>query len=440
MSSFSNTTTRIIDPVLDRKNNRLEFRLGGSAPTCYLSNMRLLNIGITSDNAGDSYNKALGCLGAIRSISLLDGSVLLDQLQSSAIVSAWKATQKRNDENLSTERYLKYNALGYVASGEYSVTPPNYDADDIQVSVQNPHANSTLVGKEAWINLRDMLSFLSSSMEVPTNVYKQLRLVVEYNSAGAMRYLVGRNDSTIETTQNGLLMVDEINDGELKDAMMANYKGVVFRPLEVDSVVAPGGTGAGEPFNGLANTSAVTAQKEQNNSYLVNGFNGKKLHRIAVTQTPTAPATWTNGTANEGLASVASVASWKNSLQIRINGANKMSGAGQTQSATGDGSNRKLAFLNDTWGVSNIVQSFNQTKLNKSSDYLDAGPLELQGEQQFLACEVKDLVREFQLFYNRTGVYNNPKSVQQLQLNIIGETEKAVVLNNDNSYNVVYTQ
>ena len=225
---------------------------------------------------------------------------------------------------------------------------------------------------------------------------------------------------------------------------MKEYKGVVFKPLEVDSVVVEGGNSAGgggatDPFNSLANTPTGSRLK-QSKSYLLNGFNDKKLHRLAIAQTPTSSATWVDTNVNTGLASVASVAQFHNELQVRVNGANKLAGQGQSQSATGDGSNRKLRFLNDTWGVSNVVQGFNSTGTNKQADYLATDVVPLVGEQQFLGLRIGEYIRELQIFYNRDGVFNNPKSTQQLTLNVIGEVEKAVIVNSDNSYNVVYAQ
>lgn len=440
MSSFANSTTRIIDPVYDRKNQRLEFRL--HPDTLYLSNMRLLNIGITSDNGADNYNKALGAYGAIRSISLLDGSQLLDQLQSVPVVQTFKNLNRRNDTQLSTGRELYWSNYGFTSQGKYTVNANAIQRSSIKVNIQNP--NNALAGKEAWISLRDCLSFLENSMSVPTNVYRQLRLVVEYNDPSVLKFLCNNENATHNTTENALLVVDEVNDGDLKERMMKEYKGVVYKPLEVDSVVVEGGNSAGgggatDPFNSLANTPTGSRLK-QSKSYLLNGFNDKKLHRLAIAQTPTSSATWVDTNVNTGLASVASVAQFHNELQVRVNGSNKLAGQGQSQSVTGDGSNRKLRFLNDTWGVSNVVQGFNSTGTNKQADYLATDVVPLVGEQQFLGLRIGEYIRELQIFYNRDGVFNNPKSTQQLTLNVIGEVEKAVIVNSDNSYNVVYAQ
>ena len=53
MSSYSNVTPRIIDPVFDR-SNRAEFRL--PAGNVYLSSMRLINIGAVTATAATNYN------------------------------------------------------------------------------------------------------------------------------------------------------------------------------------------------------------------------------------------------------------------------------------------------------------------------------------------------------------------------------------------------
>ena len=168
MSSYGNITTRIIDSVFDRANLRVEFRL--PADNLYLSNMRLVGLGIFSSNAGSSYNELLGALGGVKNISVFDGSTLLEQMNRAEILNAFKAQQRVNDENLSVNRELKHNALGFNVQGEYAITAGQVDDNNIQLVEQNPQTNN--VNERAWLSLKAHLSFFRSSMTIPTNVFR----------------------------------------------------------------------------------------------------------------------------------------------------------------------------------------------------------------------------------------------------------------------------
>jgi len=436
MSSYGNVTSRIIDPVFDRSNLRVEFRL--PADSCYLSNIRLINIAINSDNAASSYNPQLGALGAIRNISVFDGSVLLEQLSDATLINAFKNVQAENDYNLSVNRFLKYNANGYTMSGVPSfVNNTELAKNSYQLRVQNPVANN--VGSKAWISLRDCISFLRSSSVVPTNIYKQFRIVVEYNDAAALKYLTSVTNAAVSTSSDALLLVDEVNDGDAKDSMMRNYEGVSYRPLEAERVVVPA----------VANVNDT--ESEQSLSFLVNGFNNKRLNRLLVVQQSGDSTTYdvTNTTVGNGI--VSSVPQWKTRFNIRVNGKNVLAGDGISGSTAnsahraGSSANRRLAYLTDTWGNTNLTANMNVVAYNDQANFSDT---ELQArEQDYLGLMVQDHIQELQIQYARTtlgdgsvtGAGNLPQR-QQLLLNVFGEVERAVVVGAGGSYNVVYTQ
>lgn len=435
MSSYGNVTSRIIDPVFDRSNLRVEFRL--PAESCYLSNMRLINIAINSDNAGTSYNPQLGALGAIRNISVFDGSVLLEQLSDAPLLNAFKNVQAENDYNLSVNRYLKYNANGYTMSGVPNFTNNTELArNSYTLKVQNPVANN--VGQKAWISLRDCISFLRSSSVVPTNVYKQFRIVVEYNDASALKYLTSVSNANVVTSQDALLLVDEVNDGDAKDSMMRNYEGVSYRPIEAERVVVP------------AVTVADDTESEQSLSFLVNGFNNKRLNRLLVVQQSGDSSTYDVANANVGNSSVASVAQWKTRFNIRVNGKNVLAGDGisgtssTTTNRAGSSANRRLAYLTDTWGNTNLTATMNVVAYNDQPNFSEQDLRERH--QDYLGLMVQDHIQELQIQYARTALGNsstngsNLPQRQQLLLNVFGEVERAVVVGAGGSYNVVYAQ
>lgn len=441
MSSFGNTTSRIIDPVFDRAGFRAEFRL--PTDSVFMSNIRLLNVGALAGVGNDSYNPLVGALGAIRAIAIYDGSTMLDQLQIAQPVLALKAALRRNDDNLSTGRYLSHVGTGYVAQGEYTIAPltSQIDQNNIKVQIQSPQVNNA--NKEAWISLRDLLDFCRSSMIIPTSTFKQLRIVVDYQPTAFIKQnVLQRNDGDpVSSTSNALLVVDEVNDGELKDRMMQSYSGVVFSPLETDVVVA----NVPPPLADVVGSD----QTPISTSYLVHGFNNKHLKRLAIMQQPTDSTTWTAGAENDGYAGFASVAQWRSAYQVRVNGVNVLPGNGISGTASGltaplaqggSRANRTLRKMNDAWGSGNIINGQNMCGLvDQQSVVGDGQVIKSMGDLDILACRVEQNVDELQLTYSRYGAVNNPKMNQVLNLVLIGEVEKAVVMRSDGSYNVVYT-
>ena len=437
MSSYGNITTRIIDSVFDRANNRVEFRLPHD--TLYLSNMRLVGLGIFSSNAATSYNELLGALGGVKNISVFDGSTLIEQMNRAEVLNAFKAQQRVNDENLSTNRHLKHNSLGFNANGEFTVTAGAINLNNIQVTEQNPQGNN--VNERAWVSLKDHLSFFKSSMVIPTNIFRQFRIVVEYLTSGAMAQATSVNNATLSTglsatgDPNVLLIVDEVNDGDMKSSMMKSYNGVVYRPIEADSVQVPA-------ITGLANTAA-DQEKEQSNTFLINGFNNKRLLRLLAVNTPNDKATFTNGNDNTNLGGKGSTAQHKSEFQVRVNGANKLPSNGIAGSTTGAVGNRRLAYLTDAWGACNIITGGNQTCFGVDLAttppiHYNTALLNYIGNQDYVGLVVDEEIKELQITHARTGVFGNADTSQGLTLNIFGEVEKAIVMRGNGSYNVVY--
>ena len=89
--------------------------------------------------------------------------------------------KKTNDENISLNRRLNNVGLGFVQSGQQGQTATNVLGDaDFQLNGQNLIADN--VGKKSIWVLLNVLPFLRESMVVPTSLYKQLRLEVNYHS------------------------------------------------------------------------------------------------------------------------------------------------------------------------------------------------------------------------------------------------------------------
>ena len=437
--SFSNVESRILDPVFDRSGLRVEFRL--PAETAFLSDLRLINIGLTSTSATDSPNPLLGVLASIKRVQILDGSTMLDQINVATLYNAFRSANQVNDSNLSMNRFLKYVRTGYVFQGDFSINAGNqFNVGEPVIKEQNPntYTANAIDSKRAWISLKDLLPFLRSSLVLPTTVFKQLRVVVEYNSSAEMKFLTRDSTATKVSSADALLLAEEVGDGDMKDALMREYKGAVYRPIESEQVIAPA-------ITGLANV-AGQGTKAQQNSYLLTGANGKRLIKMAVIQTPTDSTTWLNagGVAGDvkSTGSLASVAQFKTRVQVDVNGVPKLPSAGMVASNTGSCGNRRLAYLNDSWGLFNILPAQNEINYSthRTQKFFDDNLVDSVGQQDYIGIMIDDNIQELKLHYDRTGVFGNDNLNQQLQLNCLYEVEKAIVMNNDMTYNVIYTQ
>ena len=129
--------THLVDPIYDTSRFQTEFRLSGG--TVYLSNMRLLNVGCTTD-AAVAYNALAGAYSVIKSIHLYDGNQLIDQLLEANVWAAFSQYNKRNSHSVDMEtwnsrmqraRHCGHRAAkmvpAYATDGAQPRQPPGWD-------------------------------------------------------------------------------------------------------------------------------------------------------------------------------------------------------------------------------------------------------------------------------------------------------------------------
>lgn len=434
--AVDNSTTRIIDPVFDRANFRAEFKL--PAQSVFQANLRLLNVGISSTGA-DSYAMTCGALGAINSIQLYDGAQMLDQITDFSTYASWFNLNKTNETNMSVRRHLDYNALGFIQQGTVTESagpnvPGQFSRGDMVFKTQNPVADQIPAGgtpKTAWVDLRSMLPFLRSSMVLPTSLFTQFRIVVQFKSQGGLSHIVQADRTATLLTQVGTVLVaEEIEDGPLKEQMMSQYAGVRFEPVEFDQVsLEPIVTAATNP-----STQLIAVPSD----FLMHGFSNKYLRKVLIIKTPTDSTTWVDGVKNQGYGSLGSSALWNETLQIRVNGVNKLAGSGV------EGKNRRLAMVTDAFGDINLIPGQQLTGSELWANYVDGtadGLIETEAQVDYGGMTIEEYVDTFQVFLNRTGVDLNPYLNQRIDLKVMGIVKKSVLLDGSGrGYSVVYDQ
>jgi len=440
----SDITTRVLEPS-NHSNGRTEFRLDNNS--CYLSNLRLINVGGTT-NDGAYANQAEGPRCVIKQIELYSGNQLLDQIVNFNQWDVFRTMTSSNDSQLSKGQALRQTEWGFVAAGQADWADPDTDPDPSQSSIKvtklftQGASNLPAVAdlkKTAWVSLQDVFSFLASSIHLPTGILKDLRLVVIYNNLAEMNKLSTRNDQTAFAPTRPLLIADEVNPGPMFDSFVASYKGVNYTPVEGDRVIQPA-----IALGDLADTAAGS-QLEKNSNNLMNGFTNKYVEKLVIMFQGTDANTWVNPVsagagggagANYNNALVGALGSsnqWRQRVQVRVNGANKLPRQGL------EGKNRTLAMLADHYADYVNSQASNWVGVQDRTQVTTLDP----SFGNYVCIPVEENVSELQITYQRYGIYgataaSNAGTRQQLVMNVFGIVRKSLMVRDNGSFVIQY--
>ena len=429
MSSASNVL--YIEPSFNSNKFRSEFRLPAENGV-YKTDMRLTGVGLTkNDNGNDLYNILTGAYGVIQSIEIQSGAQTLDQVRNFSQYVALKNLLHSNNENSGVFRYLGKNGLGYVADGDTSFDaagdPVVDGANGVKITNQIPTYGPTLFGADAaardkatnfgWLDLKACLGFLRESPYVPTNVYPDLRIVVNYESSAQLQNVV--DTANIDVGTNKPLLICEYEpDVNVAMALMNNYEGVSFNSVEHDSV--------------LLSSSAVgqDALLAQEDSFLLKGFNDKYIEKMVIVNTPQDQASWRTGNDNIPSSNLGSVSQLDWAVQVRVNGQEMF----PSPSGMLEGKNRRLGVLVDSWGSTNIAPFQNMCGNSGGPDKIYAAQIRgTEGQMDYTGFRLDDIVREMKLNVERTAVGGSPGDAtanpglrQALRLNIFGISRKNI--------------
>lgn len=405
-----------IDPSLDQSNFRAEFKFDPS--TVYLSNLRLCNVGILADIG--NWNVGSGCLDCIKTIQLLDGAgQVLDQLRFTDKYSHFKNYGKSNEMNKSLYRHLVGSNMGYEVKGyQVSGASPSGPLETVIGTPQTPPTyeqdpEDTFPG---YIDLRMLLPMLNSVLYLPTQVFKNLTLRIEFKSA------VGSNQNTLTP----LLIADSLANLEMASKVAQNFQGATYVSVEHDSVVID----ALSPTS--TNQNPVQAVKK-----LMRGFDNKHLNRLVLMKEPASNST----EVPTELGSNTSQLYFRERENLRVNGRNLLVEDMNTP-------NKALAKLTDVYGSHNSY--INQNALNQTGLAIATLATQLSnmlGGQDFRAFLVDEYVEDMEVSFGRTGVYKNTETDEanklhklnnQLTIHAFGEVKKTLQVNKDGSYLIAY--
>lgn len=407
-----NIRTSILDPRLDKSNKIASFSLD-SVDSVYLSNMRLMNIGVTATAA--DYNAATGAYETIERLTLFDGNTQLAQQIQFPRWAAFKNYHKSNEANRSINHFLNGSGMGYEVkdldvSGAQSanIEPTNavkgFTADD----------GTTF---KSWIDLKMFLPLLQAVPFLPTKVFKNLRLEIEYNAA------VG----TAQNTTAPILVVDEIMDNETRNSLEKQLTQVDFVQVEHDMIVV----------DAISDLSANKLTSVQSIQKQVKGFDNKVLNRLLVVKQPQGATAGLSAKMGQ----LTSYLQHDEKDNLRINGRTLLVGDGLDTTA------KSSAMLSDVWGTCNMF--LNRLSLDDNADgtkVLGTAADDYLGSQDYRCFRVGQRIEQMEYVFERTGCFDAAAAGaqttlpinSQLVLHYFGEVPKRLQVNSDGTYLIAY--
>ena len=412
----------VIDAVHDSTNFRTEFRLKPN--TVFLTNWRIANLGAKLGNA-DIYNPLVGIASVIKSIHIYDGNQLLDQLLEFPLWAGFTSYNQSNKANVDMRRMLLADSTGFVYEGldlpDDSTSTTVDDNAKIRPRYDSPKATNDSTSSKGWLSLKSLLPFLDASLYCPTTVFKNLRVVIQYNTNFG-QLGVNTADGTAANSVSSLeplLLVDEVVNPERQNQIAKSYKGVRYNAIEHDRVSIP---------SMAVNAGTVPTTKT------VGGFNNKNVTRFLLVNSPlTASAT----DASMGLGSTSM---FKQAIQIRMNGQNIFPASGINRP------NQRLSLLTDVWGTCNSFNGTNQAMLSSTAVADDSIVSKVAHDRTFVGnldyCAFSAMsnepIQELQIDFTRFS--ETSAAAQQhsaLNLNIFGEVLKQISVSS-NGYSINY--
>jgi len=421
--SDGNVQTMYIDPRTYisathlQGNGRITFELDGNS-LAYLPNMRMLNVGVTS-NGAHFYNKLVGAYSLIKNIRLLDGKTELSALTEVGIYQGFLNANSKNAKSECVDSMLNRNSLGWSVLG----------SDRRIGRVQKTETATALPATTAlgWLDLRNVFPILNSVSHMPTAVFKNLNIEIEYD-VGLGRQIL-HDDRAHVSTQRPILAVDVLMNPKIVNRLNSGMKSARWLEVEHDFFIIPQSThNGGQADQGI----------RQNVDVKLNGFNRKHVERFMFSKEYQNTAKTIANNNQIGFGRYGSPACFKQNVQFRINGRNILPGQGLT------GNNQRLAYLVDTYGDFVSYPGSNQYALASQNIMRDG--LTYVGNLDYIGCYFGEYIDDLQINYSRVGLQhgggaNDPNATTDaLNAHVFAEVAKQLIINSDGSYVVEYSQ
>lgn len=416
--------SQVLDPVFDRKNFQSEFRLN-ERDTVYLSNMRLANLGVFSSDEENTldYNKLTGAYGVIKKLTLYDDNTVLSTANDFNRHMAFMNKMDSNDKQMSVNSNLNQSNLGFVLDGTDSdgklhlelIQPIDRISDD-----------EITTGK-AWLSLYDTFDFLKQSPYLPTQVYKNLRLVIEYDTKKSS---FTQAKLPNYTTTSPILMVDSLVESQATNKIAMEYMKTTplnWTDYEVDRVVVPS-----------LSPTLLEPSSTQKLSFNINSFNNKFVEKINISVVPTVEDTYSSdGNFYRDYSNMGSLSMLGQSQNLVINGVQKYAEDINSPS-------KRAALVADTYPNYHLPLSNDFHREFTQQGLIDSKQDTLNTADYFCSkveSRISELVHTFQRVSQHDAdadIQSNSRFNQQLYLHIEATVRKQLVFVKDGTYRILY--
>lgn len=418
--------SQVLDPVSDRKNFQSEFRLN-ERDTIYLSNMRLANLGVISDDPENTntYNKLTGAYGIIKKLTLYDDNTVLSTINDFGRHVAFMNKMDSNDKQMSVNFKLNQSNLGYVLDGsDYN---PN---ETLQLMLIHQDGDTisddeATTGK-AWLSLYDTFDFLKQSPYLPTQVYKNLRLVIEYDSKKSS-FALGKLPNY--TTTSPILMVDSLVESAATNKIAMEYMKqtpLTWSDVEVDRVVVPS-----------LSPTLLEPTSTQKLSFNINSFNNKFVEKINVSVIPTVEATYSDGDFFRSYSNMGSLSMLGQAQNLIINGNQKYTEDINTPA-------KRAALVVDAYPNYHLPLG-NDFHRELNQQGLIEEKRDVMNTADYFCSKVGARISELVHTFQRVSQHNDDDDIQsnglfnqQLYLHIEGTVRKQLLFVKDGTYRILY--
>ena len=400
--SDSNVSTKYLDPKIYTENARCTFSLDQSEAT-YLPNLRLTFLGVVTSGVVN-YNDLVGALGLIKNIRLMDGKTVLCALHEAQYYTGFKNVNQSNEVNQSSASFQECTGLGFTVDGSKNAIK--------RMAEQFAADTSTTLTNSATLDLRHLLPMLNSVSHLPTAVFENLNLQIEFDASTGNQIL---NDASITfNTLRPVLACDVINNPVVVDNLNKQLKNASWLETEHDFFIIPQAPGNGDGTSQLV---------EQPVNVQINGYNNKHLERILLVKEIGDASKVQAGNDTIGFGKFSSQCCYKQKLQFRVNGRNVLPREGIV------GNNERLAHIVDAFGECSAYISSNQYGMNAALE-VDGGR-NLMGQLDYMGMYIGEDISNLQINYSRVGLEDTTPlrpTTDQLNCHVYGEVRKSLIV------------
>jgi hypothetical protein len=406
----ASVTTKIIDPQFHQSLYRDEMRIQEEG--LYGTNMRILNLGVLANGdsftANRTFNKLTGSHGVIQNIYLYDGKVVLDSVYDYKDFGAFQKYNNNNNANSDIQKVLSRNGLGFVYDSDAfnpagALTLPKIKEFNSQNGGHFVHTSNES-SPTGFLNLRDVFPLLQRLDFLHTGLFKNLRVVIEYNKADALTY---NASGDVTATNIPILVVDQYVDAQMANKWLASFKSVVWDAVELETVQLP-----------------AMGTSSQSSKYRLNNFGGKTLQKLLLQKKAT--------TVSSALYNLeGSETMFGESIQVFVDNSAVLPDSGIVSP------NQRLALLTDTFSECNAHPSSANLSMYNASTSIDDYENRV-GHLDYFGMTIGKKIGSLDVTFGREYVTDLSAVYKQaLILNFFGFVTKAIVASKG-SYQVIY--